>query len=609
MSISVPVSYANATLSSSTDLEKTQSNSQVALRPRDEDDENIVGLCHFNDINADTTGYIARMFTESAYDSRLYTYSALWDSTVKKFGAASIKLDSTSDFARLPYNARWNNLSEFTVDINAYFTSVGGTGYFLNEYYIVSSSQRGRWLVGRNGTELVMMTFNSSGVIEQKLSTGAGLQINTWYHIRFAYQDAGAGTSNAKVFLNGTAVITSTTAKQLETLAENICPQITVGALISTNGTYGNGALGYYDELVIYPAYLSSNFTPRTSALAPFKTTGAAVSVTLDSGSAGSTWDMSTLAFNNEDAFDSENIKIKYEISDSAQSTYSAAMTLTEFKAETDGEGQYLYLQFPYTSDGDTKYTLHSGSISVTPASASAPNAATFHSIENDSNGSSVTLTITPPASGNYLRTNIYYRQYGRPSWSTGTAYTGTQGVKGTHTISGLTDNVLYQFYIAANYSGLNSAPSDVKTVWCTSSTTTLEVSNIVDLIEDELSVLGLKMGSTDFDAAGGDTLEKYFWLNNPSGLPVKEYAQQYVDAENFTVTIAQKIGRNINEAIKSIGDRRNAIRQTMTAHAFQNKLPTEIYQIKYTDHAIDREDKFMKDIITFEIQLRRSLI
>jgi len=104
----------------------------------------------------------------------------------------------------------------------------------------------------------------------------------------------------------------------------------------------------------------------------------------------------------------------------------------------------------------------------VTPITTFTPLVPTLNSALNDLTGTSITLNITPPATGAYSYTQIYYRIMGAAYWTVGPTYTGVQGVAGNKQITGLTNESNYEFYCCAYSGDYFSNPSAVKRVFCT---------------------------------------------------------------------------------------------------------------------------------------------
>lgn len=139
--------------------------------------------------------------------------------------------------------------------------------------------------------------------------------------------------------------------------------------------------------------------------------------------------------------------------------------------------------------------------------------------------------------------------------------------------------------------------------------------SDLINKIVAELSTLKgggadkLKPAQKPFDGSASFGLEDQFWIEHTGGGLVAEYGQKYTDSENINIVIAEKIdARNLTGTIKNLGDRRDLIRKHLTDHAFHITLPTLIFQVKYSGHTTETAEKYIKDTINFEFQIRRSL-
>lgn len=108
----------------------------------------------------------------------------------------------------------------------------------------------------------------------------------------------------------------------------------------------------------------------------------------------------------------------------------------------------------------------------TSPGSAIDIQPPSFDAIENDGDGDAVTLTITPPATGDYDLAQIFYRIFGSGSaWTDGGTYVGSQGVQGTKQVTGLDNITLYEFIIFTEFDTLHSVPTPTRTILCTDNT------------------------------------------------------------------------------------------------------------------------------------------
>ncbi|GEM_PF-1461234 len=364
MSLEKIIIYPYATLSSDNNLEKLEGCSKVALKPRDEDGNHILVLSHFDESNIDTTYKWARMFNDSAYDARWIGRRLVkWNDTVPKFGAGCLYTYSP-DYAALalPYHARYNNLTDFTIEAFVRFHLDTGTKTIFNEYFYHTDKQ-GRWRLERNGTELRLITYDANGNYHTLSTSGLGLVTSQYYHIRFSHSYAG----NVKISVDGTEVASSSIGKMLETLDETICPFITIG------GYYNHPSMACInsdkicvDEFIMYKDILPSNYDVRTAACKPFSQDEPTATLTLDTGLKDAVWDASSILFVDETDFNNNGIKIRRDADDDNTPSFTGdPITLSQFRSGDNPLGRYLHLEFTFYSDGDTKRVLFPGKIDL----------------------------------------------------------------------------------------------------------------------------------------------------------------------------------------------------------------------------------------------------
>ena len=114
---------------------------------------------------------------------------------------------------------------------------------------------------------------------------------------------------------------------------------------------------------------------------------------------------------------------------------------------------------------------LRAGELLVLPIAmeiAGGPSAPTL-SAAVCAGSSTVTLTLTPPASGPYEQTYIYRRIKGSASaWTYADNHVGAQGVAAAKTISVTQTNRLWEFIAVTVADGEYSLPSAVRTAFVT---------------------------------------------------------------------------------------------------------------------------------------------
>jgi hypothetical protein len=110
--------------------------------------------------------------------------------------------------------------------------------------------------------------------------------------------------------------------------------------------------------------------------------------------------------------------------------------------------------------------------------------APTLTSIADDLAGTTVTLTVTPPATGDYDHCQILYRERGSAVWSVGATYVGAPGVGGTVQQTGLTPGVVHDFIVYAQDSaGAAGPPSVQRSKAPTAGTGTIQERIVADLV------------------------------------------------------------------------------------------------------------------------------
>lgn len=91
-----------------------------------------------------------------------------------------------------------------------------------------------------------------------------------------------------------------------------------------------------------------------------------------------------------------------------------------------------------------------------------AVNAPTLSNAVDKASGATVTLTLTPPAAGDYDHCQILYRIRDATVWTTGGVHTGSQGTEADVDQAGLTDSQVYEFLAYAEDAGGVVGPPSV---------------------------------------------------------------------------------------------------------------------------------------------------
>lgn len=199
-------------------------------------------LIHFDGTNGQTT------YTPEVGPALSFFNQAQLDTSVKKFGVSSLKLDGSSDGVGVLDSADWDfGTADFTIDFWVRFNSVG-TAIFISRGQAVGA---GDYELYYNHGDTTLRYSNSNSVIKSETwapTTG------TWYHIALVKT-----SGNFKMFVNGTA-LGSNTANATDIQGSN-------DVYFGTDLAGGSGLNGWMDEIRISKgiARWTSTFTPPTS--------------------------------------------------------------------------------------------------------------------------------------------------------------------------------------------------------------------------------------------------------------------------------------------------------------------------------------------------------
>ena len=177
------------------------------------------------------------------------------DTSIKKFGTASLELDGTGDFVAIE-----------TVEDFGF-----GTARFCAEAWIYPTSTTGTSTIFdfRTGsdTDVAPRLYQNGGTLKYGSGTtehisGGSLSLNTWHHVAVArYNPTNSSTLTTTLYLDGTSVGTYTDANNYGTTKP-----LNIGADYGTTG--GNFFTGKIDEVRLSTGLTSrftSNFTPPSS--------------------------------------------------------------------------------------------------------------------------------------------------------------------------------------------------------------------------------------------------------------------------------------------------------------------------------------------------------
>jgi hypothetical protein len=134
--------------------------------------------------------------------------------------------------------------------------------------------------------------------------------------------------------------------------------------------------------------------------------------------------------------------------------------------------------------------------------------------------------------------------------------------------------------------------------------------SQLIAAIETELKGLGYEIATEPLEKAPSIDKEMTAWINVEEGDNREDYSQHYWDRERVVISlmITRSTVEDYNEALKTLGDRRNQVRLNLTNENFHDRLPTVLTQAKYIGHAQEITDKSLLAAIQFEFTLGRSL-
>ncbi len=377
MTIEKVISYSDAVLSSSNELEKLENDIKIALKPRNAVDGSnalVILYCDFSDENS-FEPHVIPWLSDKAYDQR-FIGEAFKFKTAAEGGPEGDFTGTDKPFASVPYNSRYNNLRDFSIELDYTPGQVADWGMIINEFFFYSSSLRGRWYLRRNGTELEFFTFDDNYNVHTLATSGLGLTVDTKYKIRVSYHGVGNDTSEVKISVDGSQVASTSQAKLLKIFNDTECPLVTLGASYAYNAAvpmHNNNDRCRLADFAMYDSVLASSYTPRTGLLKIFSQSDPTARLTLDSGFEQAAWDLSSIFFSDETDFNNNGIKLRLDADEDDSPDFSGdTNTLSQFRTGTDPIGRYLHLEFTFYSDGDTKRTLHSGKIEILTGKPSA---------------------------------------------------------------------------------------------------------------------------------------------------------------------------------------------------------------------------------------------
>ena len=194
----------------------------------------------------------AAMFDQSAKTMVATIGNAQLDTSVKKFGSASLELDNSGDYLTIPPSSFMPfGTGDFTIECFVRFLTVTSSGIFQLSNGTLNSTTRGPAAGCSSSTGKWGIYY---GTTWYEPASSQVPSTNTWYHVAFVRN---SGTS--KLYIDGTEMVSaSDTTNYTDTY-------FTIG------GWYSTGYLmhGYIDEFrITHKARYTSNFTAPTEEFA-----------------------------------------------------------------------------------------------------------------------------------------------------------------------------------------------------------------------------------------------------------------------------------------------------------------------------------------------------
>jgi phage gp37-like protein len=292
---------------------------------------------------------------------------------------------NNTGFFFLDHAAAQRNVNEFTIHHWFKATSTTVTGHPISEYTAVNGMKRWKvYIVSATRVRLELYdaagTMFTTGLDLNPLSGSASIANGDILYLKFGYQAVGAGTSNAFIRLYRWGESSSWTllgsgstsaAPLMPTLVAEENPGLTLHGSHAAAGGISSDHIGATYSVRRYTAYDASAESYPTAPASIYATTQAGAVVTLDAGEDDATWDLSTLAVDDETQWAASvgvaGYTLKYEIANSPAGSWSSELTLAGFRAAADAAGRYLKIQLTCVSSGLANYQIRHLGCSVTP--------------------------------------------------------------------------------------------------------------------------------------------------------------------------------------------------------------------------------------------------
>lgn len=565
----------------------------LVLRPIDNWGNHPNMFVNFNRANPGAANDIAHMFNDLAYDEKvLCRATRVIETIVGPYTFWSANLTWFNEpIGLFSYSSKYNNINTFSIDIIYTPSIITGSGYIIHEYEFIASNDNRRWALLRIGSELRIVTVGTGG--SQKIfdTSGLNLIIDTNYIIRLTYIRIN-GTGTVTLSVNGVEWINNATAKALQNINDNLSPLFAMGGFSDRSAAipeYRNNDRCSLTEIAHYNTVLTSTYTPRTTPLFIF-TNNETSTWEIDSEFTTSLWDFSSLTFADETYWTSENLKLRYAVSQTPNPALSGSpITLAAFRALADEIGRYFKIEVTFITDGYEKLLLTCGKINFNVSTTI--NAPTI-TVQNDLTGTSFTCTINGDTGATH---NLFYKKSGATNW---TLWGVTRVDDGDIQVTGL-DIARYDVIVYSSSGIFLSPPSNLGEVIVSSSAYTSIHELLYQLIKGDGTFQSL---------TGADVSDpRIYYFHPPEDIELSTSKSAYV-------TYFEESGAGIeDDRVYLAGEGDLVFRFDVWANNFDNMLAVwkamrDIFNYlyyQYTGERLIKQIKLLNEAELFEQDTR----